>query len=163
MRRRFRHGGALLAWKRPGNPIGSLLFAIGLAYAAAGQAVLLARFPRTLILAELARLDLAAGLGAVRIRRAAVPEQGSVLPPLAAGGLGRRGRPGRVGLRQRVRSHDHLGTPSTPNPVGLTGTAGDIFKVMAAVGAVLSAATALATVLSLAFRYRRARTAERAR
>ena len=28
--------GALLAWKRPGNPIGWLLSAIGLAYAAAG-------------------------------------------------------------------------------------------------------------------------------
>jgi hypothetical protein len=37
--------GALLAWKRPGNPIGWLLSAIGLAWAGAGQGVLLARFP----------------------------------------------------------------------------------------------------------------------
>jgi hypothetical protein len=49
-----------------------------------------------------------------------------------------------------------------PNPVGVTGPAGDIFKVMAAGGLVLIAATGLAAVLSLAFRYRRARTAERA-
>ena len=53
-------------------------------------------------------------------------------------------------------------SPSTPNPVGLTGPAGDIFKVMAAGGALLIAATGLAAVLSLAFRYRHARTAERA-
>ena len=53
-------------------------------------------------------------------------------------------------------------SPSPPNPVGVTGPAGDIFKVMAAGGAVLIAATGLAAVLSLAFRYRRARTAERA-
>src|SRR5271169_5934465 len=44
--------GALLAWKRPGNPIGWLLSAIGLAVAGAGQEVLLARFPRTQTLAH---------------------------------------------------------------------------------------------------------------
>jgi hypothetical protein len=49
-----------------------------------------------------------------------------------------------------------------PNPVGLTGLAGDMFKIMAAGGVVLIAATGLAAVLSLGFRYRRARTAERA-
>jgi hypothetical protein len=48
------------------------------------------------------------------------------------------------------------------NPVGLTGPAGDIFKIMAAGGVLLIVATGLAAVLSLAFRYRRARTAERA-
>jgi hypothetical protein len=52
--------------------------------------------------------------------------------------------------------------PSTPNPVGLTGPAGDIFKIMAVGGALLIVATGLGGVLSLAFRYRRARTAERA-
>jgi hypothetical protein len=53
-------------------------------------------------------------------------------------------------------------SPSTPNPVGLTGLAGDMFKIMAFGGVVLIAATGLAAMLSLAFRYRRARTAERA-
>jgi len=50
----------------------------------------------------------------------------------------------------------------TPNPVGLTGAAGQIFKIIASVSVLLLAATALAAVLSLAFRYRRARAAERA-
>ena len=43
--------GALLAWKRPGNPLGWLLSAIGLAYAAAGFGAFLAHFPRTSTLA----------------------------------------------------------------------------------------------------------------
>lgn len=53
-------------------------------------------------------------------------------------------------------------SPSPPNPVGVSGLGGDIFKVMAAVGVELIAATGLAAVLSVAFRYRHAREAERA-
>ena len=49
-----------------------------------------------------------------------------------------------------------------PNPVGVTGAAGKLFTVMAGGGAGLIAATGLAAVASLAFRYRRAGTAERA-
>jgi hypothetical protein len=49
-----------------------------------------------------------------------------------------------------------------PNPAGVTGSAGDIFTVMADGGQVLMVAAGLAAVLSLAFRYLRARTAERA-
>jgi hypothetical protein len=37
--------GALLAWKRPGNPIGWLLSAIGLAWAGAGQGCCWPAFP----------------------------------------------------------------------------------------------------------------------
>src|ERR1700753_4299173 len=44
--------GALLAWKRPGNPIGWLLATIGLAFAVAAFGVFLAHFPRTLTLAN---------------------------------------------------------------------------------------------------------------
>ena len=44
----------------------------------------------------------------------------------------------------------------------MTGPAGDIFELIAFVGAVLIAAAGLAAVLSLAFRYRRAQTVERA-
>jgi hypothetical protein len=54
------------------------------------------------------------------------------------------------------------GSASEPNPAGVTGPAGDIFKIMAFGGMLLIAATGLAAVLSLAFRYRRAGTAERA-
>ncbi len=154
--------GALLAWKRPGNPIGWLLSAIGLAYAAAGQAVLLARFPRTLTLADWLGWIWLLGLGLCVF----------VVLLFPTGNLpSRRWRPvawaAGAGLAGWVLGNAFAptiisATPSTPNPVGLTGPAGDIFKIMAAGGAVLIAATALAAVLSLAFRYRRARTAERA-
>jgi two-component system NarL family sensor kinase len=44
--------GALLAWKRPGNPIGWLLSATGLAYAVAVFGLLLLHFHQTLTLAN---------------------------------------------------------------------------------------------------------------
>ena len=44
--------GALLAWKRPGNPIGWLLSGSGLAYALGGFGLLLGHFPRTLALGD---------------------------------------------------------------------------------------------------------------
>ena len=53
-------------------------------------------------------------------------------------------------------------SPTMRNPVGATGPAGHIFKLMAFGGVGLIAATGLAAVASLAFRYRRAGTAERA-
>jgi hypothetical protein len=53
-------------------------------------------------------------------------------------------------------------SPPMPNPAGVTGPAGDIFNIMANGGRVLMVAAGLAAVLSLVFRYRRARTAERA-
>ncbi len=154
--------GALLAWKRPGNPIGWLLSAIGLAYAGAGQAVLLARFPRTLTLADWLGWIWLLGLGLCVF----------VLLLFPSGNLpSRRWRPvawaAGAGLAGWVLGNAFAPTiisasPSTANPVGLTGPAGNIFKIMAVGGAVLIAATGLAAVLSLAFRYRRARTAERA-
>jgi hypothetical protein len=55
--------GALLAWKRPGNPLGWLLFATGLAYAAGVFTGLLLRFPRTLTLANWLGWTWLAGLG----------------------------------------------------------------------------------------------------
>jgi hypothetical protein len=67
-----------------------------------------------------------------------------------------------VGVRQRVRLTIISASPSMPNPAGVTGPAGDIFNIMANGGRVLMVAAGLAAVLSLAFRYRRARTAERA-
>jgi two-component system NarL family sensor kinase len=42
--------GALLAWKKPGNPIGWLLSGSGLAYALGGFGLMLMHFPQTLIL-----------------------------------------------------------------------------------------------------------------
>src|SRR5689334_11207211 len=108
--------GALLAWKRPGNPIGWLLSASGLAYAAAGFGAFLAHFPADAAPGPLAGFPVLPGHRVVRVRRAAVPLRRSALPPLAAGGLGRRGGPGRMGPGHRVRPHAHLGRPAGPEP-----------------------------------------------
>ena len=55
--------GALLAWKRPGNPIGWLLSATGLAYAVAVFGVLLLHFPQTRTLANWLGWIFLAGIG----------------------------------------------------------------------------------------------------
>src|SRR5580658_4336107 len=55
--------GALLAWKRPGNPIGWLLSATGLAYACGGFSVLLLHFHRTLTLASWVGWTFLLGIG----------------------------------------------------------------------------------------------------
>jgi hypothetical protein len=154
--------GALLAWKRPGNPIGWLLSATGGAYAVGASNVLLAHFPRTLTLAKWLGWIWLLGLGLCVF----------VVLLFPSGNLpSRRWRPvawaAGAGLAGWVLGNAFApaiftGSPSEPNPVGVTGPAGDIFKIMAFGGLLLIAATGLAAVLSLAFRYRRARTAERA-
>jgi hypothetical protein len=154
--------GALLAWKRPGNPIGWLLSATGLVTAAAVFSVFLAHFPPTVSLASwLGFLYLLAfGLcvfvvllfptGRLPSRRWRVVAWGAGAG-LTGWALGCAFAPTLITI-----------SPSAPNPVGVTGPAGSIFKLMAFVGAGLIAVAALAAVASLAFRYRRAGTAERA-
>jgi hypothetical protein len=154
--------GALLAWKRPGNPIGWLLSATGLAYAVGASSILLAHFPRTLTLANWLGWIWLLGLGLCVF----------VVLLFPTGNLpSRRWRPvawaAGAGLAGWVLGNAFAPTilsvsPPVPNPVGVTGPAGDTFKIMAPGGVVLIAATGLAAIVSLAFRYRRARTAERA-
>jgi len=154
--------GALLAWKRPGNPIGWLLSATGLAVAGGGLEVLLARFSRTLTLADWLGWIWLLGLGlcvfvVLLFPTGKLPSRRWQPVAWAAGAglagwvLGNAFAPTIITAR----------TP-TPNPVGVTGPAGAIFKIMMVGGALLIIATGLAAILSLAFRYRRARTAERA-
>ena len=154
--------GALLAWKRPENPIGWLLSAIGLGYAVAVFSVFLAHFPRTLPLASWLGFLYLLGFGLCGLVVLLFPT--GTLPS-------RRWRPvawaAVAGLAAWVLGCAFAPTivttsPAIPNPVGVTGPAGDIFKVLAAGGALLFVVTGLAAVLSLVFRYRRARTAERA-
>jgi hypothetical protein len=154
--------GALLAWKRPGNPIGWLLSASGLAYAAAGFGAFLAHFPGTLPLADWLGFLYFLGIGLCVF----------VLLLFPTGHLpSRRWRPvawaAGAGLAGWVLGCAFAPTLITadqpvPNPVGVTGAPGKLFTVMAGGGAGLIAATGLAAVASLAFRYRRAGTAERA-
>ena len=154
--------GALLAWKRPGNPIGWLLSATGLAYAMGVCGILLAHFPRTLTLAEWLGWIWLLGLGLCVFVVLLFPT--GHLPS-------RRWRPvawaAGAGLAAWVLGNAFApriitNSPPVRNPVGVTGPAGDIFKIMAGGAGVLIAATGLAAIVSLAFRYRRARTAERA-
>jgi hypothetical protein len=154
--------GALLAWKRPGNPIGWLLSASGLAYAAAGFGAFLAHFPRTLPLVDWLGFLYFLGIGLCVFVVLLFPS--GHLPsrrwrPVAwAAGAGVAGWALGCAFAPTIITT----SPTTRNPVGAAGPAGDIFKLMALGGAGLIAATGLAAVASLAFRYRRAGTAERA-
>jgi len=154
--------GALLAWKRPGNPIGWLLSATGLAYAAAAFSVLLAHFQQTVALANWLGFLYLLGIGLCVFVVLLFPT--GQLPS-------RRWRPvawvawaGVAGWVVGCAFAPTIFTASPPmrNPVGVAGRAGDVFKISALGGAVLMAAAGLAAVLSLAFRYRQARTSERA-
>jgi uncharacterized membrane protein YidH (DUF202 family) len=154
--------GALLAWKRPGNPIGWLLSGSGLAYALGGFGLLLEHFPRTLALGDWLGWTWLVGLGLCVF----------VVLLFPAGSLpSRRWRPvawaAGAALAGWVLGNMFAPTiisadPPVPNPVGVTGAPGKIFPVMAGASAALIAATSLAAVLSLVFRYRRAQAAERA-
>jgi len=154
--------GALLAWKKPGNPIGWLLSASGLADALGGFSQLLIHFPRTRTLGHWLGWTWLLGLGLCVF-------VGLLFP---AGSLpSRRWRPvawaAGAGLAGWVLGNAFAPTivtadPSVPNPVGVNGAPGRIFTAMVGGSAALIAATGIAAVLSLVFRYRKAQAAERA-
>jgi len=153
--------GALLVWKRPGNPIGWLLSATGLSYAAGVFEIFLAHFPGALTFVNWAGWIWLFGLGlAVFVlllfptghlpSRRWRPVAWAAAAGLAVWVLGNAFAPRIIGA-----------SPSTANPVGAAAPAGDIFYVLAIAGVVLIVGTGLAAIISVAFRYRRAGTVER--
>ena len=154
--------GAFLAWKRPRNPIGWLLSGTGLTFTAAGAGALLAHFPSTQTLADWLGFLYLLGLGLCVFVLLLFPT--GHLPsrrwrPVAwAAGAGLAGWVVGCAFAPTIITF----SPAIPNPAGVSGPAGNIFKLMALGGAGLIATAALAAVVSLAFRYRRAGTAERA-
>jgi signal transduction histidine kinase len=154
--------GALLAWKLPANPIGWLLCATGLSYAAGAFGLLLLQFPRTRIWAHWMGWIWLFGVGFVVFVLLLFPT--GTLPSrrwrlvtwaaaagLAAWVLGNAFAPAII----------TAGSPPLDNPIGVGGLAGHLFQLLAVGGAALNAAAGLAAIVSLVFRYRRARAVER--
>jgi uncharacterized membrane protein YidH (DUF202 family) len=154
--------GALLAWKRPRNPIGWLLSGSGLAYALGGFSLLLTHFPRTLTLGDWLGWVWLLGLGlcvfVVLLFPAGSLPSRRWRPVAWAAGAGLAGWVLANAFAPRIISADS----PVPNPVGVNGTPGRILTAMAGGSAALIGAAGLAAVLSLVFRYRRAQAAERA-
>src|SRR6266566_1635693 len=154
--------GALLAWKRPANPIGWLLSATGLTYSAAAVSLLLAQFPRTRVWSHWLGWLWLAGIAFVVFVVLLFPT--GTLPS-------RRWRP--VAWAAAVTAGGWVlgnafapviitAAPLTvPNPIGVAGAAGHAILVAGQACGLLLGATGLAAIVSLVFRYRRARTVER--
>ena len=154
--------GALLGWKRPANPIGWLLSAAGLSYAGGTLGLLLQQFPRTrawgnwlgfcwlLGIAFVVFVPLLFPTGTLPSRRWR-PVAWAAAAAITAWCLGAAFAPTLI----------NAGPPPVRNPIGVGGPAGRVFDILAAGGVALLAATGLAAIVSLVFRYRRAGSVER--
>jgi signal transduction histidine kinase len=151
--------GALLGWKRPANPIGWLMSATAASYAlAAGAGLLLLNFPRTRAWGNWVGWLFGFGIGFVVF----------VLLLFPTGSLpSRRWRPvawtAGAGMVAWAVGNAFALVPfgGFPSPIGVSGPAGSVFNVLTRAGILLILATGLAAVVSLVFRYRRARAVER--
>jgi len=154
--------GALLGWKRPANPIGWLLSATGLSFAFAIVGLLLLQFPRTRAWGNWTSWLFFLGVGFVVFVLLLFPtgslpsRHWRLVAWAAAAGIGAWAL-GNAFAPLLVTS----GPPEVRNPMGVSGPAGHLFTVLAGVGGLLIVVAGLAALVSLVFRYRRARTVER--
>src|SRR5215470_6249204 len=154
--------GALLAWKRPANPIGWLLSATGLTYSVATFSLLLAQFPGTRVWSHWLGWLWLAGIVFVVFVLLLFPT--GTLPS-------RRWRPVAwvAGVTAAGWALGNAFAPviitagplTVPNPTGVAGPAGHAIQAAGQACGVLLAATGVAAIVSLVFRYRRARAVER--
>jgi hypothetical protein len=154
--------GALLAWKRPGNRIGWLMSAVGLLYAVGVAGGLLSDVQRTLTPTNWVGWIWLTGIG-LAVYVVLLFPTGTLPSP--------RWRPvawtAGLGLAAWILGNAFgptifTNSPTTRNPIGVTGPAGHIFTILAGAGAALIAASGGAAIVSVAVRYRRAGTIERA-
>ena len=151
--------GALLIWKRSANPVGWLMSATGASYAfAAGGGLLLLHFPGTRVWGDWIGWLFGLGIGfAVFVvllfptgslpSRRWRPVAWAAAATMVAWALGSTFAPAPAG--------------GSPSPLAIAGPAGRFFNVLGRIGLSLLVAVGLAAIVSLIFRYRRARTVER--
>ena len=151
--------GALLAWKRPENPIGWLMSATSATYALATAGVLLLQFAAARAWGSWLGWLFFFGIGFVVF----------VLLLFPTGSLpSRRWRPvaWAAGIAMVAWALGNTFAPvsissGSPSPLGVAGPAGRVFAFLGGVSGPLLVAAGLAAIVSLAFRYRRAGTVER--
>jgi signal transduction histidine kinase len=154
--------GALLAWKRSSNPIGWLLSAVALFYAAGGFGLFLQHFKATLTFAEWSGWTWLIGPALTVF----------VLLLFPAGSLPtRRWRfvawAAVTGIGCWIAGNAFApmlltsGPPEVPNPIGVGGPAGRLLSLLAGLGAGVIALSGLAAVASLIVRYRRSGSVQR--
>jgi signal transduction histidine kinase len=151
--------GALLAWKRPANPIGWLLSATGLCYACAVMGGVLLQFPGDRTWGNWLGWLFFLGIGFVVF----------VLLLFPTGSLpSRRWRPvawaAGAGMAAWALGNAFAPVPiasGSANPIGVAGPAGRVFGVLGRAGVLLIVAAGVAAIVSLVCRYRRAGSVER--
>src|SRR5215469_896665 len=151
--------GALLIWKRPANPIGWLMSATGLCFVLATTGVLLLQFPGHRAWGDWTGCLFFLSIGFVVFALLLFPT-GS-LPS-------RRWRPvaWAAGVAMVAWALGNTFAPvsfasGSPSPLGVAGPAGQVFGILSRIGLSVLLAAGAAAVVSLVFRYRRARTVER--